>query len=470
MPDASVLLLSAEANVASLPRAHHLRRYLRRLADKSDHRYFTAIVDAVFDVDPALLQKPFEPPLGGQWRHVLQARRKERMSPFLQDMREVAQYRDRDWRSIFRLAGMPRRFKYNALLCSRLARAALKIVNGTGSAGLHGFFERFIEAGGGREQPLLRAALLQALPGVRLDAVIDGLGISRPPGLADVVVLGRLGIVSSVSNVADCNGQLTTPCACACEEATAFYRDVAKATGQTFEYVAAVFRASFAWSRFDKSNPGTFGAAVCFADGPKCEACAHDPYCQKRGVEALTRNRDSGWLTLYPALHDDLFNARSTLGELPRVATDAVLSCLRFERAIAQWADFRIPEPVRLKPVRAALVRLPVAALQEASTKWAEQRYPGDDLALLKRRDYPAEFWPSERLADQKLPCVLDAPHRCFFAGHGYALLEEYVRRGEAFIPLLAVDWEQVADICERDEENVVRQQPPATATLPPVP
>ena len=108
-----------------------------------------------------------------------------------------------------------------------------------------------------------------------------------------------------------------------------------------------------------------------------------------------------------------------------------------------------MPEPEHMKPVRAALVVLPTRVLLDAWTKSAEERYQNEDISWLAQRDYPAEFWPSDSLVDRKLPCVLDFPHRGFFAGHGAALLEQYVRCGERVIPLLAVDWEQVAEVCE---------------------
>jgi hypothetical protein len=111
-----------------------------------------------------------------------------------------------------------------------------------------------------------------------------------------------------------------------------------------------------------------------------------------------------------------------------------------------------------LKSARAALVTLPATVVQGAWKRWADERFP-EDSALLTRRDYPAEFWPVENLADSRLPCVLEFPPIRFFAGHGDALLAEYIRRGEDTIPLLAVDWEQVADIIEDKESGITARQ-----------
>ncbi|WP_146055302.1 hypothetical protein [Paraburkholderia eburnea] len=354
----------------------------------------------------------------------------------------MAEYQRRDWKLIFRIVGMPRRYKYNAMLCSRLARDALNIVGDPEFGCLHAFFERFIEPGAGWEQSSLRSALLEAFPGLYPDSLIQSLGISHPVGLADLVILKRMGIV------VDKNSQLKNPSRSACQQAVLFYRDIAAKTGQTFEYVAAVFRASFAWSRFDTRSFSIYRAAVCFAYGPRCQACSHVSYCQKRDIEPLTHDRANRWLSLYPEFQHHFCNLRSTLGQLPHSATDAAVWCLRFETAFHERPGFRIPDPECLKSVRAALVTLPATALQEAWRRWADERFPQDS-PLLIRRDYPAEFWPVDSLADSKLPCVLEFSPFRFFAGHGDLLLAEYIRRGETTIPLLAVDWEQVADIIE---------------------
>lgn len=61
-------------------------------------------------------------------------------------------------------------------------------------------------------------------------------------------------------------------------------------------------------------------------------------------------------------------------------------------------------------------------------------------------KDCMPETWRVGELVEQRVPCLPVSPPTARVAGEGDALLAEYVRPGEATVPLLAVNWRDVAD------------------------
>jgi hypothetical protein len=353
----------------------------------------------------------------------------------MKDMRQVSMYCESDRKRIFRLAGMPQRYKYNFARCVQFARTAVDIVSNRGVASLHAFFRQFISVDGGDQQRKLHAALVGTFKGLdseQADSLIRKLGLTydvTPPG---VLILQRLGVVSG-------GGTLRLPSEAECREAATFYDKVSVATGKPFCYVEAVFSSNFTWSRLDAMRWSS-RKALCVGDGPACHICAHASYCRKNGVGALL-DGERGWLSQYPDFYGHLAGS-SILGRLSSTASEAVLLALRHQNAIWWQAPVAMPREELLFSVRASLVDIPVDALREVYARRADTGLPVDH-AL---EECMPETWPVGELVERRVPCLLGSPPTMFLEGEGDALLAEYVRRGHATVPLLAVNWRDVAD------------------------
>lgn len=435
IPDCSQLLANAELNVARVSDAAKLV-YLQELADTSDQRYFVALMETTMRQDPHWRGYTFETSLGSQWRCRVIESRLERLLPFMKDMRQVSMYCESDRKRIFRLTGVPQRFKYNFTRCVQFARTAVDVVSNTGVGSLHAFLGQFIRVDCGGEQPELLGALMGTFKGLdrdHADSLIRKLGLTcdvTPPG---VFILQRLGMVSG-------GGTLRLPSEAECREAAAFYEKVSVATGKPFGYVEAVFSSNFTWSSLDALRLPTWNA-LCVGDGPACDICAHTSYCRKTGVAELLDGAD-GWLSQYPDFRARLAGGRSTLGGLPDTATEAVLAALRQDNAIWWKAPVAAPRKERLMSVRASLADIAVDRLCETYTPRASDGVLEADVL----DDCMPETWPLGELVERRVPCVLGSPPIAQLAGEGGTLLGEYVRRGHASVPLLAVNWKDVAD------------------------
>jgi hypothetical protein len=307
MPDYSELLGNAEANVARVSNAVKLAHHLQILADTSDERYFRALMESTMRHDPHWRGYTFESSLGSQWRCRVIGSRLNRLLPLMKDMRQVSMYCESDRKRIFRLAGIPQRFKYNFTRCVQFARTAVGIVSNTGVGSLHAFFSRFIRIDGGEQQPELHAALVGTFKGLdsdHADSLIRKLGLTcdvTPPG---VLILQRLGVVSG-------GDTLRFPSEAECREAATFYDKTSVATGKPFRYVEAVFSSNFTWSRLDAMRWSS-RKALCVGDGPACNICAHSSYCRKHGVAALL-DGERGWLSQYPDFYGHLAAAQRSV-------------------------------------------------------------------------------------------------------------------------------------------------------------
>lgn len=435
LPDFGELLADAEANAVRTSDAARLA-YLRSLADTSDERYFLALMESTMRQDPHWRGHSFETTLGSQWRCRIINSRLELLLPYMKDLSQVVGYDAHDRGRIFRLAGIPQRFKYNFTRCVQFARTAKDIVSDTRVGSLHAFFSRFIRIYGGEQQPELRAALVGTFNGLdsdHTDSLIRKLGLTcdvTPPG---VLILQRLGVVSG-------GGTLRLPSEAECREAAAFYDKVSVASGKPFRYVEAVFASNFTWSRLDAMRWSS-RKVVCVGDGPACNICAHASYCRKRGVVALL-DGERGWLSQYPDFYGYLAGSGSMLGRLPGTASEAVLLALRHENTIWWQAPVAMPREEQLFSVRASLVDVPVDSMREA---YASREATGLPVGHALAECMP-ETWPVGELVKRRAPCLLGCPPALRLAGEGDALLAEYVRRGYATVPLLAVNWRDVAD------------------------
>ncbi|MFL9913981.1 hypothetical protein PQR75_00950 [Paraburkholderia fungorum] len=431
----SEMLANAEANLARGSDTAKLE-HLHKLADTSDQRYFVALMESTMRHDPHWRGYTFETSLGSQWRCRVIESRLDRILPLMKDMWQVATYCESDRKRIFRLAGMPQRFKYNFIRCVQFARTAVDIVRNTSVCSLHAFFSRFIRINGREQQPELHAALVGTFKGLdseHADSLIRKLGLTcdvTPPG---VLILQRLGVVSG-------GGMLRLPSEAECREAVTFYDKVSVATAKPFRYVEAVFASNFTWSRLDAMRWSS-RKALCVGDGPACNICAHASYCRKGGVAALLGG-ERGWLSQYPDFYGRLAGSGSTLGRLPGTASEAVLLALRHQNAIWWQAPVAMPCEEKLFSARASLVDITVDALLDAYARRAGTGLPVDH-AL---EGCMPETWPVGELVERMVPCLLDSPPTMRLAGEGDALLAEYVRRGHATVPLLAVNWRDVAD------------------------
>lgn len=431
----SEMLANAEANFARGSDTAKLE-HLHKLADTSDQRYFVALMESTMRHDPHWRGYTFETSLGSQWRCRVIGSRLDRLLPLMKDMRQVSMYCESDRKRIFRLAGMPQRFKYNFTRCVQFARTAVDIVSNTGVGSLHAFFSRFIRIDGGEQQPELHAALVRTFKGLdsdHADSLIRKLGLTchvTPPG---VLILQRLGMVSG-------GDTLRLPSKAECREAATFYDKVSVATGKPFGYVEAVFSSNFTWSRLDALRWSS-RKALCVGDAPACNVCAHAGYCAKNGVAELVETECS-WLSQYSDFYGNLAGSGSTLGRLPSTASEAVLLALRHQNAIWWQAPVAMPREEKFSSARASLVDIPVDALPEAYARRAGTGLPvGHAL-----EECMSETWPVGELVGRRVPCLLDSPQTMRLAGEGDALLAEYVRRGHATVPLLAVNWRDVAD------------------------
>ncbi|MFL9906770.1 hypothetical protein [Paraburkholderia sp. RL17-337-BIB-A] len=439
MPDYSELLANAEANVARVSDAVKLT-HLQTLADTSDERYFRALMESTMRQDPHWPGYSFETSLGSQWRCRIIEVRLDRLLPLMKDMWQVATYCESDRKRIFRLAGMPQRFKYDFTRCVQFARTAVDIVKNGGVGSLHALFSRFIRVDGWDQQPELRAALVGTFKGLdseQADSIIRELGLTcdvTPPG---VLILQRLGVVSG-------GDTLRLPSEAECREAVTFYDKVSVATGKPFRYVEAVFSSNFTWSHLDALRWSS-RKALCVGDAPACNVCAHASYCAKNGVAELVES-GCGWLSQYSDFYGNLAGSGSTLGRLPSTASEAVLLALRHQNAIWWQAPVAMPREEKFSSARASLVDIPVDALLEAYARRAGTGLPVDH-AL---EECMPETWPVGELVGRRVPCLLDSPPTMLLAGEGDALLAEYVRRGHATVPLLAVNWRDVADAVDR--------------------
>jgi hypothetical protein len=450
MPDYSELLGNAEANVARVSNAVKLAHHLQILADTSDERYFRALMESTMRHDPHWRGYTFESSLGSQWRCRVIGSRLNRLLPLMKDMRQVSMYCESDRKRIFRLAGIPQRFKYNFTRCVQFARTAVGIVSNTGVGSLHAFFSRFIRIDGGEQQPELHAALVGTFKGLdsdHADSLIRKLGLTcdvTPPG---VLILQRLGVVSG-------GDTLRFPSEAECREAATFYDKTSVATGKPFRYVEAVFSSNFTWSRLDAMRWSS-RKALCVGDGPACNICAHSSYCRKHGVAALL-DGERGWLSQYPDFYGHLAGSGSTLGRLPGTAREAVLLALRHQNAIWWQAPVAMPREEQLLSVRALLVDIPVDAMREAYASRAATGLPIDH-AL---EECMPETWPVGELVNRRVPCLLDNPPTVRLTGERGALLAEYVRRSHTTVPLLAVNWRDVADTMANDGLSTSKTYP----------
>lgn len=429
------MLANAEANLARGSDTAKLE-HLHKLADTSDQWYFVALMESTMRHDPHWRGYTFETSLGSQWRCRVIGSRLDRLLPLMKDMRQVSMYRESDRKRIFRLAGMPQRFKYNFTRCVQFARTAVDIVSNTSVGSLHAFFSRFIRINGGEQQPELQAALVGTFKGLdreHADSIIRELGLTcdvTPPG---VLILQRLGVVSG-------GDTLRLPSEAECREAATFFGKVAVATGKPFGYVEAVFSSNFTWSRLDALRWSS-RKALCVGDAPACNVCAHASYCAKNGVAELVET-ECGWLSQYSDFYGNLAGSGSTLGRLPSTASEAVLLALRHQNAIWWQAPVAMPREEKFSSARASLVDIPVDALPEAYARRA-----GTGLPVGHAPDEcMSETWPVGELVGRRVPCLLDSPQTMRLAREGDALLAEYVRRGHATVPLLAVNWRDVAD------------------------
>jgi len=435
LPDLGKLFADAEANVMRTSDVARLA-YLRSLADTSDERYFLALMESTMRQDPQWRGHSFETTLGSQWRCRVIGSRLDRLLPLMKDMRQVSMYCESDRKRIFRLAGMPQRFKYNFTRCVQFARTAVDICSNVGVGSLHAFFSRFLRIEGGEQQPEMHAALVGTFKGLdsdHADSLIRELGLScdvTPPG---VLILQRLGVVSG-------GGTLRLPSEAECREAATFYDKVSVATGKPFRYLEAVFSSNFTWSRLDAMRWSS-RKALCVGDGPACNICAHANYCRKNGVAALCDD-ERGWLSQYPDFYGHLAGGGSTLGRLPSAASEAVMLALRHQNDIWWRAPVAMPREEKLFSVHASLVDIPVDALREVYARRADTGLPVDH-AL---EECMPETWPVGELVERRVPCLLESPPTMLLEGEGNALLAEYVRRGHAKVPLLAVNWRDVAD------------------------
>jgi hypothetical protein len=437
-PELSEMLANAKANVARVSDAAKLA-YLRKLDDTSDERYFVALMESAFRQDPHWRGYAFETSLGSQWRCRIIESRMNRLLPLMTDMYQVASYSESDCKRIFRLAGMPQRYKYNFVRCIQFARTAVDIVSDPEFGSLHAFFERLVRVDGGWQQPVLHATLLGTFKGLgrgAAEAFVVNVGLCRGANPHGVLILQRLGVVSGGAAV-------RLPSDAECHEAAVFYQRVSAGTGRPFRFVEAVFSSNFAWSRFEAIRwPSR--KAVCFGDGPACNICTHAIYCAKNGIVDLI-DSELGWLSLYPDFRAWLVGGCSTLGRMPGVAIEAVLSAFRHENYIFWQRPVSVPREEQLLSVGASLAYVPVDALREAY----ERRASGYFLEARTLEDWMPETWSVGELVERQVPCLLDIPPSPLYAGEGDALLAEYIRRGHATVPLLAVNWQDVADAVE---------------------
>jgi hypothetical protein len=437
-PTLPEMLANAETNIARTIEPAGLTR-LHKRRDTSDEHYFLALIESVFRWDPLRYQQPGQPQLGDHWRDHIDRSRWDALSPYFKDMYQVATYERRDRRRIFRDAALPQRFKYHFEHCVRLARKAIDIVSDPEFGSLHAFFERFVRLDGGWEQPVLRAALQETFGSiVSCHRFISEAGLSRSVSPGGVRILQRLGIVSI-------DDSQRFPSETESQHAAVFYQDVASATGHPFGYVEAAFAANCASSRYfaQKRYFWLGPTAVCFDDGPKCDICAHADHCLKRGVEELVRDRNYGWLSLYPHFHTQLVAERTTLGRLPDAAIDAVLLCISSENAFDWHKPLPVPSRDDLGGIRASLAYVSADILRDIWHRWASEVFP--EARTLD--DYARELGPVGELVDHRVPCLLAMLGWSPFAGNGDALLAEYLRRGYASVPVLAIDWAQLGDV-----------------------
>jgi hypothetical protein len=81
--------------------------------------------------------------------------------------------------------------------------------------------------------------------------------------------------------------------------------------------------------------------------------------------------------------------------------------------------------------------------LRDIWHRWASEVFP--EARTLD--DYARELGPVGELVDHRVPCLLAMLGWSPFAGNGDALLAEYLRRGYASVPVLAIDWAQLGDV-----------------------
>jgi len=448
------MLANAEANVAHVSDTARMV-HLRKLADTSDERFFSALMEVTMRQDPHWRGYAFETMPGSQWRcHLIEARL-EALRPFMADMREVATYGAGDRKRIFRVAGMPQRYKHNFARCIEYARLAIDIINTGEARSLFAHFGQYIRVEDGEHQPELRKALVETFKGLesnQADALVHQFGLYRsvsPPG---VLILQRLGVVSGGS-------VLRLPSEREYREAVDFYEEVALATGKHYRYVEAIFASNFVWSRLDKMRWRARNG-VCVGDGPECNVCAHASYCGKNGVAELQDAR-LGWLRQYADFYDQMAASGSMLGRLPEVAGEAVLLALQYDNAVFWQAPVVLPREEQLLAARASLVDIPVDALRAALARAAIGGLPEDEPLEACR----PERWPVAEFVGRGVPCLLDRPPGMRLTGEGCALLAEYVRRGHTTVPLLAVNWREIADTMANDGQRATSKSCPDSRT-----
>ncbi|APA84075.2 hypothetical protein BJG93_00645 [Paraburkholderia sprentiae WSM5005] len=445
----SEMLSNAERNVARVSDPVRMA-CLRKLADTSDRRFFSALVDVTMRQDSHWRGYAFETTPGSQWRCRVIEARLEALRPFMESMYEVATYGAVDRKRMLRVAGMPQRYKHNFARCVDYARIAIGIVDSGHASGLTAFFAQYVRLEDGKHQPEAQKALIDTFRGLgsdQADALVRQLGLYRcvsPPG---VLVLQRLGVVSGGS-------LLRLPSERERSEAAVFYEKVAVATEKPYGYVEAIFASNFVWSLLDNIRwPGRRG--TCIGDGPECNVCAHASYCRKSGVAEPPDTR-VGWLCQYPAFYDQLAASDSVLGRLPRAAREAVLLALRHENATFWRAPVGLPIEAKLLPVRASLADVTVDALRAALARAASDSLPEHEPleACLP------ETWSVAEFVGRGVPCLLESPPGMRLAGEGRELLAEYVRRGHTTVPLLAVNWRDVADTMANDGLSTSKTYP----------